>query len=350
MDISKLDANFATPSTLEKEDIVWFDAAQEPFQIFGAVQTDPYLIMPLDVAQTVSAGVASLCRHTAGVRARFRTDSPYIAIHAEWENRTYGRNSAISMLNSFDLYRVENGGAQRYVGTLLPPYSLDKGYEAVLDVSGKETDYVLNFPLYNEVCKLYIGIRRGSQLLPPKEAYSNDRPVIFYGSSITQGGCASRAGTCYQNHLSRALNMDYVNLGFSGSGRGEDAMIDYLASLEMSAFVSDYDHNAPTPEHLAATHEKLYLAVRRAHPDIPYVMITRPNFLNREGDVGSRLVVMNTYRNAIAAGDRNVYYLDGASLFAGDEWDACTVDGVHPNDLGFYRFFQALLPIMERVL
>ena len=220
----------------------------------------------------------------------------------------------------------------------------------MLAVSGKETDYVLNFPLYNEVCKLYIGIRRGSQLLPPKEAYSNDRPVIFYGSSITQGGCASRAGTCYQNHLSRALNMDYVNLGFSGNGRGEDAMIDYLASLEMSAFISDYDHNAPTPEHLAATHEKLYLAVRRAHPDIPYVMITRPNFLNREGDVGSRLVVMNTYRNAIAAGDRNVYYLDGASLFAGDEWDACTVDGVHPNDLGFYRFFQALLPIMERVL
>ena len=211
------------------------------------------------------------------------------------------------------------------------------------------TDYVLNLPLYNDVSHLQIGVREGSRFETPKK-YANEQPVVFYGSSITQGGCASRPGNCYQNFLSRELNLDYVNLGFSGSGRAEDIMIEYLSGLEMSVFVSDYDHNAPNAEYLAATHEKLYRGIRAKHPNIPYVMITRPDCRDSSSATDRRRVVMKTYETALSEGDRNVYFLDGATIFAGDEYDACTVDGTHPNDLGFYRFFKALLPIFEEII
>ncbi len=350
MDISKIDKNFALPGNVQKEDVVWMEAAQAPFVVYGAAQTDPYLRMPLDVAKTVNDGVAHLCKNTAGVRVRFRTDSPYIAIRAQWEKQCCMPHMPFSGSGGFDLYRVtETGNKQFYVKSLIPPVSCQNGYESVIDTRGVMTDYILNFPLYNDVSHLQIGVKEGSVFETPMR-YANELPVVFYGSSITQGGCASRPGNCYQNFLSRALNLDYVNLGFAGSGRADDAMIEYLSGLDMSVFVSDYDHNAPNAEYLAATHAKLYRGIRKTHPDVPYVMITRPDCRDASSAVDRRRVVMKTYETALSEGDRNVYFLDGGTIFAGDEYDACTVDGTHPNDLGFYRFFKALLPFFEEII
>ena len=350
MDIAKIDRNFALPGKVEREDITWYDAAEAPFMIYGATGKDPYCRMPREVAERVSAGVLSLHGNTAGIRARFRTDSPYIAIRAEWNEQRKMAHMPFVGICGFDLYRLsEKGNRQFYVRSFVPPVSCDKGYESIVDTSGTMTDYILNFPLYNNVCKLYIGVKQGSAFAEPR-GYTIEKPVVFYGSSITQGGCASRPGTCYQNFLSRALDMDYVNLGFSGNGKAEDEMIEYLAGLEMAAFVSDYDHNAPNAEHLLKTHEKLYREIRKKHPDLPYVIISMPNFLFREDQNARRSIIMETFRNALAEGDRNVYFLDGASIFAGDESDACLVDLSHPTDLGFYRFFKALQPILEHAL
>lgn len=348
MDISKIDKNFALPGAVQKEDIVWLNATQVPFVIYGAVQTDPYLRMPIEIAKTVSMGVEKLCRNTAGIRARFCTDSPYIAIRAEWDRQCRMAHMPFLGISGFDLYRVTDSNRQNYVKSFVPPVSCENGYEAVVDVEETMTDYVLNFPLYNNVSRLLIGVKKGSQWNTPKQ-YSNPLPVVFYGSSITQGGCASRPGNCYQNLLSRAFDLDYVNLGFSGCACAEDAMIEYLSSMEISVFVSDYDHNAPSLEHLANTHEKLYRAIRKQHPNLPYVMISRPDYWDRANDRARRNIVMKTYQNAVSEGDGNVYFLDGATIFAGDEREACTVDGCHPNDLGFYRFFKALLPIFEHI-
>ncbi len=350
MDISKIDANLALPGKVEREDLVWMDASAAPFVTYGAVQTSPYLRMPVEAAETVSEGVRALCTNTAGIRVRFCTDSPYIAIRAEWDGQTKFPHMPVTGVCGFDLYRVaKSDDRQFFVKSFVPPVSCANGYESVLGVTGEMDDYVLNLPLYNNVSRLLIGVREGSRFQTPK-GYRNELPAVFYGSSITQGGCASRPGNCYQNFLSRTLNMDYVNLGFSGRGRAEDTMIEYLAGLEMSVFVSDYDHNAPDAAYLNATHEKLYRGIRAKHPDVPYVMISRPDYWDSASDRERRTVVMQTYQKALAEGDRNVYFLDGATIFAGDEFDACTVDCVHPNDLGFYRFYKALLPIFERLI
>ncbi len=349
MDISLLDKNLKIETTVSKDDIVWLDAADKPFKVYGAFDTNPYIRMSTDIAKTVSEGVSCLNANTAGVRIRFKTNSPYIALHCEWNSMCHMGHMPILGSSGFDLYKVSKSGTQSYVKSYIPSPSSNKGFDSIYDTAAVMTEYVLNLPLYNSLEKLAIGVQKNSLFEDTTDYINENNPVVFYGSSITQGGCASRPGNCYQNYLSREFNVDYINLGFSGNGKAEKEMIDYLCGLKMSAFVSDYDHNAPTVEHLESTHSKLYEEIRKNHPDLPYIMISKPDYNYDNNSNLRRCVVLNTFINAIKNGDKNVYLVDGASIFADDEWNACTVDGCHPNDLGFYRFYKALYPIFKRL-
>lgn len=351
MDISKIDKNLEVKTNINKDDIIWLDASQKPFVVYGAVSTEPYLRIPLDIADKVSPAIIALAKNTAGIRLRFKTNSPYIAIHCIRNGGSLFSHMPVLGKSGFDLFSLsENSKSQNFVKAFVPPIDNTKGYTSCVDVKGDMTDYILNFPLYDDVDKLYIGVKKGSEFEEPA-TYTNELPVVFYGSSITQGGCASRPGNCYQNFLSRSLDMDYINLGFSGNGVAQEEIVNYMASLNMAAFVSDYDHNSPSPKHLGETNYSMYLAVREKNPDIPYVMISRPDYnIGSLSDDMRRNVISESFCKAVAAGDRNVYFIDGATLFAGDEWQACTVDGCHPNDLGFYRFAKGLYPTLKHIL
>jgi hypothetical protein len=210
-------------------------------------------------------------------------------------------------------------------------------------------EYLINFPLYSDVTNLYIGLHRGFRIEEGRP-YANDKPVVFYGSSITQGASASRPGNCYQNFISRNLNMDYTNLGFSGNGRAEPAIADYMAGLDMRAFVCDYDHNAPDAEYLCATHGRLYETIRRRQPDLPYVIISKPDFDSDPAENRKRReIIYSTYRGAVENGDSRVYFIDGERLFGTCDRGACTVDGCHPNDLGFYRMAEVIGSVLARI-
>ena len=187
-------------------------------------------------------------------------------------------------------------------------------------------------------------------MLEAAAEYAVEKPVVYYGSSITQGGCASRPGNAYQNIQSRLLDFDHINLGFSGSAKAEDAMIDYIAGLEMSAFVYDYDHNAPTAEYLAQTHERMFKRIRAAHPDLPILLLSRPqpNMLNPD-DIERLRIVTQSYENAIATGDQNVYFIPGPVLMESVKNEGL-VDGVHPNDAGFVSMARAMLPTLQKML
>jgi len=350
MDISKIDKNLALNTEIDKEDIVWYESDNAPFKVYGAFSTNPYKRMPTDIALKTSEGVNSLHTNTAGIRIRFRTDSPYVAIHAEWNEFCCFAHMPLTGSSSFDIYSYNpESQKQLFVASLGCPFDSDKGFESVRDLSGKMQDYVINFPLYNNVDKLYIGVSKGAKFEEPSE-YANKAPVVFYGSSITQGGCASRPGNCYQSILSRSLNFDYINLGFSGNGKAEDVIVDYMAGLEMSVFVSDYDHNAPNPEYLEKTHYKMYEKIREKHPEIPYIMLSKPDFNFTREDVLRRTVVMESYCKAVKSGDKNVYFVDGASIFRGDDFNSCTVDTCHPTDVGFRYFAEALYPALKIAL
>jgi hypothetical protein len=121
-----------------------------------------------------------------------------------------------------------------------------------------------------------------------------------------------------------------------------------MAGLEMSVFVCDYDHNAPNPEHLEATHERFFKIVRARRPELPIVMVSKPDF--NKGDERRRAVIRRTWENALAAGDRNAYFVDGETLFGTKDRDCCTVDGCHPEDLGFYRMAENIHPALRKAL
>lgn len=244
--------------------------------------------------------------------------------------------------SGFDLYEMD--GKYVYKGSFVPPVDRTDRYESIIQFGdSRMRDLTINLPLYDGVDELYVGVRPGASL-EKGGSYLLEKPIVYYGSSITQGGCASRPGNCYSNIITRNLDVDHVNLGFSGNAKGEPVMAEYINGLPMSFFFYDYDHNAPTVEHLAATHEAFFLMIREKHPDLPIIMASRTDtpktFAIQEETLRRRDVVMKTFINAVKRGDEKVSFIDGTQVFKealtlGVPADSCTVDGVHPNDIGF---------------
>jgi hypothetical protein len=304
-----------------------------------------YRRLPEDVAKATSTGVHTLHANTAGGRVRFVTDSPRIAIHAAMDGHFQSPHFTFAGKAGFDVYL--NGV---YRKTFMPPVDMQDGFESVIETRLTEkAEILIHFPLYANVKHLYVGLEEGSVLEPAAE-YEITTPVVYYGSSITQGGCASRPGNAYQNIQSRLLDFDHINLGFSGNAKAEEAMIDYINGLEMSAFVYDYDHNAPTPAYLFETHEHMFKRIRAAHPELPILLLSRPqpNMVNPD-DVERLAIVTRTYENAVAAGDKNVYFIPGPALME-DVKNEGLVDGVHPNDAGFVSMARVMMPVLQKML
>ncbi len=343
--IYEIDPNFKVKTNDAPENAVFYDPRKAPFQICGVFYDNGrFRRLPEAVAKSVSEGVYYQHANTAGGRVRFRTDSPYIVISARMDGVDQMPHFPLTGSAGFDLYA--DGVYER---TFVPAADMRKGYGSTAYLEGVNMrEITVHMPLYANVTQLEVGLAENAQLLPPAP-YREIPPAVFYGSSITQGGCASRPGNAYQNILSRRLNIDHLNLGFSGNAKGEDSMADYIAGLRMSVFVLDYDHNAPDPAHLEATHERLFRRVRKAQPTLPVIMLSRPKYRLTEDEQKRLEIVRRTYENARAAGDENVYLLDGPALMAlaGDDG---TVDNCHPNDLGFFSMAEALAPVIKKAL
>ncbi len=342
--------SMAKPALRDGENLLLYDISNKPFEIFGLIKTNEgYLRMPKEASDKVNEGISNLCRHTAGGRVRFSTNSTKIVIQVKLDGcQMMGHMSPVGIFG-FDMYAAVNG-KEEFVGIFAPPTDGEVEYERELNFTEKaERDITINFPLYNGVKSVEIGILDGSSLGSPKP-YAINKPVLFYGSSITQGACASRPGKCYESILSREFDIDYINLGFSGSAKGEDSMIDYMTGLDISAFVCDYDYNAPTVEHLKATHFNCYERMRKANPNIPIILMSRPNFRHEiEEDILRRSTVMETYVKGIANGDKNLYFVDGAAFFAEVNRMDCTLDCSHPNDVGFYHMAKHLGDVFKHI-
>lgn len=347
MDIGKIDENFRVCSEFDKPDAVYRDCREKPFSIHGLMwENDGFCRLPEKIAANTNEGVKILARHTAGGRIRFRTDSSYVVLSCQMPVITRFPHMPLFGTTGFDLY-----ADGIFWGTFRMHTELKDGYDAVVELGEKKMREIeIGFPLYNEVSSVKIGLEGDARLEAPKE-YTVKTPVVYYGSSITQGGCVSRPGLSYPSLISTELDVDYINLGFSGSARGEQIMADYIATLKQSVFVLDYDHNAPTVEHLEQTHEAFYKTVREKNPDLPIVMVTRPAFkFDRENATKRRNIVRTTYENAKNAGDTKVWFIDGETLWGEEHWDACTMDKCHPNDLGHFRMAQVIGKVVKEIL
>ncbi|MBQ3234771.1 MAG: hypothetical protein IJA97_01260 [Clostridia bacterium] len=355
MNLADFDKNFALPEMAEK-DVAWHDANTPPFSLHGLFYDENegvYRRMPDEVAKTVNNGVRYGARYGVGGRLRFRTNSPYVAVKCSMPSENVLARMPIFGSHSLALYVDGKFTSCFYVEDKdiwsAKPNTMAFCRSLRYDEEFKDHEIEICFPVYNAVNKLFIGVKEGSYLLPAKE-YTHKNQIVFYGSSITQGGCSSHSGNEYTALLSRWLDSDYINLGFSGSAKGEPQMIEYLAGLNPSVYVFDYDHNAPTEEHLKSTYKPLYDGIRAKHPTTPIVMITSPNVEYMYHGNERKEIIYNVYKEAMSSGDKNVYFIDGRSLFGEEDRDVCTVDLVHPNDLGFYRMAKTIYPVLDKIL
>ena len=348
MEIEKIDKNFAVKSEIKRDGIRFYDIEDEPFRIYGVFKENGRFVrMPEQTAKRVSEGVEVLRKNTAGGRVRFATDSSYIAIHAVMDNIEVMPHFPLAGSAGFDMF-IKTDSGDIYGGTFMPPSDMQNGYDEIIDIPqpGMKT-VTVELPLYCNVVGLYIGLDENARL-ERAEDYTFENPIVYYGSSITQGGCASKPGSSYQSIISRMFDVNYINLGFSGSCKGEDAMAEYIASLDMSVFVYDYDHNAPTASFLEETHERFFKMFRQAKPDTPVIMMSRPKYYLTEDDILRRDIIRKTYENAVNSGDKNVYFIDGSSLMDDFIKDNGTVDGCHPTDSGFACMAKRLSAELER--
>ena len=313
---------------------IYYDIRKKPFAIYGLDEstTDEFRRIPTSVAENTSKDVLELHKNTSGGRVRFKTNSNSVSIRAKIEETDQIPFGTPALICGFDLYLDRDGNKHDFLGTFKFDFDKRFDYEATLSLPSGEKELTLNMPLYGSVLSLEIGLEEGASL-SPHSPYKYEKPIVFYGSSITQGS-VTRAGKLYSAIISRKLDTNFKCLGFSGACKAEDEMVEYIASLEMSAFVSDYDHNTPSYEHLKNTHFKMYQTIREKHPDIPYFMITKPDFHYDDVDTARRCIIMESYLKAYNSGDKNVYFIDGSAFFNGVELLDCTVDGIHPGDDG----------------
>ncbi len=347
--IEEIDKNFGVNDIAVKDGTTAYDVRNAPFSVHGVFfpvpNQDVFFRIPGDKAWNISHNVGWLSNYSAGGRIRFKTNSPYIAVKAKMGGICKMPHFTLTGTAGFDLYCGES-----HVATFQPKYDITDELFGEVDFGRAEMrEYTLNMPPYSEIKELYIILNDGASL-EAAEPYKYDKPVVFYGSSITEGGCASRPGCIYSAIVSRRLDAEILNLGFSGSAKGEDSMAEYIASLDMTAFVYDYDHNADTIEELRDTHERFFNIVRRAHPTLPIICLTQPYPHSEDHEARKELIKQN-YLKARAAGDENVYFVDMIGYLNGyGILDESTVDRIHPNDLGFFYMAKAVEEVLKDIL
>ena len=329
------------------------------FDLYGVFYDEKagrFLRMPSDAAAAVSPAVEELNRNTAGGRLRFTTDATRLSVSMRCGSLASMNHMPLSGTHGFSLIE-DDGDSHSFAAAFMPGHYANlkesvcqDGYYAEKPLlGGKMRSYTLFFPLFTDVRELTIGIPEEATLTNGP-AYRPVKPVVFYGSSITHGGCASRPDNMYEGYLSKWFDVDFINLGFSGSALAEVPMAEYLAGLDPSVFVYDYDYNAPNAEFLEKTHYRLYRIFREKHPDTPIIVISNPDYDTDLSSEDRLRVIKKTVALARKSGDKILAFINGKKLFGKSDRENCTVDMTHPNDLGFYKMAQEIAKALRRFI
>lgn len=341
------------------EQLKWLSPLEAPLRLSGfawGTAGGNYRRLPIVEPGTLRHAVDELANNTAGGQIRFRTNATKLVIQARLFAPNTAEHIPATAVNGFDCY-LGDYGSQLYYGTTRFPHDADH-YEYVF-YEALEPDMrgvTLNFPLFQGVHEVRIGVNADAFLEEPL-AYDHDGKVIVYGTSITQGGCASRPGMAYSNILSRRFNLEFINLGFSGNGQGDPEVAAFINEINYpSVVVLDYDTNCPTAQKLFDTMPVFIRILRERHPEVPIIVISRIPFgfehakrSSYQDRIERRTFQQELVNQLQSQGDRFIHFIDGADLL-GEIWNECTVDGIHHTDLGFMQVAHGLTPLLQTIL
>jgi len=307
---------------------------------------------PASAEGKVTGAVWSLSRDSAGMLVRFQTDASAIWAHYVLRsNRLDMPHMPATGVSGVDLYARDEKGVWRWVNVTRPA-SQEVRQVLQADLAPGLREYALYLPLYNGVDSLKIGVSRGAAFtgLPPREA----KPLVFYGTSITHGACASRPGMVHTAILGRRLERPVVNLGFSGNGRMDAAVGEYLGQIDAGAYVIDCSPNMGAAD-IRAKCPPLVKQLRAARPETPIVLVEDRCFTNSwirperlKFHAENHAALRECYEALQKDGVKKLYYVPGDGLL-GDDSEGAT-DGSHPNDLGFLRQADAFEPVLRQAL
>ena len=353
-EIAKFDPNMAQKNAVVTNGVKWIDGKYLPLEGRAFNDTEHYYDrLPAGVTTNVNKGVRSMKHHTSGMLFRFRTDSPKLTF--KW----VPYNAGLSMdhmpstgMSGIDVYRFDTEkGKWLYVKTGRI-WSKDGGNLAMPWKPGDAC--LVNLPLYNGLKSFALGIEPKAKVeaLGPR-ASGVDKPVVFYGTSITHGGCCSRPGLGFVNWVGRDIDVPVVGLGFSGSGVMEFEMSEHLARIDASCYVLDCLWNMSLREKdrpgraVETNYEPFIRNLRAKRPGVPIVMAEHCNvYGNAKSD--SDLFIRKLYEKLVAEGWKDLVYLPNDEMYTGDYEG--TVDGCHPNDLGMQSMAKAFGKAVKEAL
>jgi lysophospholipase L1-like esterase len=308
--------------------------------------------LPTKRKDSFPKAVWDLAQSPSGGRIRFRSNARSLAIQLE-----YPKPPGMTNMHAFGQTGVDLYVDGVYRDTAIADRDAKIGHSQehlfFKDEPRTEREITLYLPLYIPVKFLGIGMDTEAQIQAPAP-FALEKPIVFYGTSITQGGCASRSGMSYEAILGRMLNADFVNLGFSGNGKGEAETAAAVADVDAAAYVLDFAQNNVTVESLRQVYTPFVEIIRSRRPDIPLLVVT-PIYSAREAWAvnerleGMRELIRQEAAKRIAGGDRKIEIVEGTDLIGPSRGDGL-VDGTHPNDLGFQWMAEGLSDRIAKML
>lgn len=341
----------------EADGTLWYDVQLVQIEGRGWSETRaPFDRLPARAEATVRPEVWGLSRHSAGLCARFVSDAT--TLKARWtltSDRLDMPHMPSTGVSGLDLYVRDDSGRWRWLACGVPT-AKTSAVTLFNGLPAGEREYRLYLPLYNGVSSVELGLPAAASLAKADAPAEPRKPLVFYGTSITQGGCASRPGMVHTAILGRRLDRPVINLGFSGNGRMELEIAELLAELDAAVFIIDCLPNIDAAQVTERT-APLVLALREKRPETPILLVEDRTysdaFLNagkRRRNDASRAALRDAYARLQSAGLPALFYLEGEHLLGDD--NEGTVDSSHPTDLGFVRqadaFEAALRPILEK--
>ena len=351
--VSKLDPAMAV-NKAAAENLDWYDVTE--WGIEGRILPDQERLrwfdrLPAAAQQSVTSNVWNLSRDSAGMMVRFKTDATAIHVHYKVMKDKLGMpHMPATGVSGIDLYARDTDGKWKWVQVTKPATQEVKA-EIIKGLAEGYREYAAYLPLYNGVEFMKIGVAKGSQFqgMEPRT-----KPIVFYGTSITHGACASRPGMVHTAILGRRLDRPVVNLGFSGNGRMDKAVGDYLVQVDAAVYVIDCLPNMQ-PADVTAKCIPLVKQIRQSKPKTPIVLVEDRRFANdwitpakHQFHSDNHAALKAAYENLKKEGVSHLHYIVGDKLY-GDDSEGST-DASHANDLGFMRQADIFEPVLRAAL
>lgn len=347
--------------TIEVTDAFLFDFYNaSEFKIIGKLpNTDTYKRLPLSALNDVNESVWSISENSAGISIRFSANTSSIRLRWKLINNRSTSNMTPIAYKGLDLYAFTDGKWQ-FVGAAKPTEIINNRAIVIDGMDTINREYLLNLPLYDGIRSLEIGVDKGALISKPSEKIIDvNHPIVFYGTSITQGSSASRSGLTYPALIERYFNKEVINLGFSGYGKFEKEIAKYIMTANPSLIILDCTPNSPADTILKNLPETIdYISA--FNDSVPILLIEsfvrEYAYFKKEGkSIIGNLDYINKQNKALkqvfdnkSKTRKNLYYIRCEDLIGKDH--EATIDGTHFNDLGHYRAFKYLRGEIEKII